>query len=182
MSKFSGKCDVYDHFCNKSDEYIKNSKIFLGENPVPLRIDNHHDLAPYYSHIIYLGGGDQGGYSCHITEKSYIDTEEQEHLGWILRDLKKYYRKCRRDHVGFNEEEALRDIGFTVDDSSNRELARRVAEQGNKATIDGVHTFMGDYYRNLLLEEMMRLGWKKGLSKYWLWKDWRFLFEKDEVQ
>lgn len=182
MSRFSGKCDVYDHFACEGDKYIKNAKIFLGENPIPLRINDHHDLAPYYPYIIYVGGGDKDGYFCRISERSYVDEEERETLGWVLRDLKKYHRKCKRSHVEFKEEEALKEVCWSEPKDSDCELARRVAMYGEKATTDGVHTFMGDYYRNLLLEEMMRLGWDKGTAKYWLWKDWRYLYEKDEVQ
>lgn len=171
MSEYSGKCDVADHFCGRGDEYIKNSIIYLGENIIPLRIDNLHDLAPYFPHIIYLGYGSDDRYVCHITSESYIDIHEKDILGWALRDMLKYYRKCRRNHVEYDEDEALRQACWFEPSEADKELARRVGMYGNKAKIDGIRTPMGEHYRNMLLNEMINLGWKENKARYWLWKD-----------
>ena len=83
MSKFSGKCDCYDYFCGKDDEYIKNSDIYIGRNPVPLRIESHYSLAPYYPFIVGLACFTHGNATVHLSEESYVDVSEAEHLGWI---------------------------------------------------------------------------------------------------
>ena len=62
-----------------------------------------------------------------------------------------------------------------------QEIAKRVAEDGEKATIDGIHDYMHELYRNKLLEEMIRLGWDRRVAKYWIWKDWGKVLREEEV-
>lgn len=51
-------------------------------------------------------------------------------------------------------------------------MARRVGEFGDKATIEGLHDGIHEYYRKELFEEMVRLGWDKAKADYWIWGDW----------
>ena len=74
MSIYSGKCDVADFYADESDEFLKNSNFYLGDNPVPLRIQNQHDLAPYYSHLVAMAGSTKNKATVHITTESFIDT------------------------------------------------------------------------------------------------------------
>ena len=61
-------------------------------------------------------------------------------------------------------------------------VERLVLEKdGDKATIDGIHDYMHELYRKKLLDEMVRLGWDEGLATYWIWKDWREVYEEEEV-
>ena len=61
-----------------------------------------------------------------------------------------------------------------------QEIAKRVAEDGEKATIDGLHDYMHEYYRYKLLDEMIRLGWDKRRAKFWIWRDWQMLIEEEK--
>lgn len=181
ISQFSGKCDCYDHFSEYTDEQLQKSQIFIGDQIVPLRINNQHDLAPYYAHIVGFVGCCDGITVCRLTEKSYVDYAEEEDLTWELCDLKKYYLKCKRNKVPYTVEEALKKMCFTTLVETDYELAKRVEMYGNKATIEGLHRSTSDHYRNRLLEEMLRLGWDRRRARYWLWKDWKMLIEEDDT-
>lgn len=180
MSIYSGKCDVADFFEGESDGYLQRSEIYLGENPVPLRINNQHDLSPYYPHLVIMAGGMKNKATCHISERSFVDVEEEEHLGWILHDFQRYKRRCKRKKVDYLEEEAIKALCWHAPTEVDREIAHRVALYGDKATIDGIRDPLHEYYRERLLERMVELGWDQGKAAYWIWKDWTLLWGDEE--
>lgn len=172
MSKFSGKCDCYDYFCGKDNEYIKNSDIYIGRNPVPLRIESHYSLAPYYPFIVGLACFTHGNATVHLSEESYVDVSEAEHLGWILRDALSYYKKCKRNKVPYDEAEALKAVCWHEPYDAHKEIVHRVGMYGAKANVEGIHLPTHEHDRNKLLEEMMRLGWDENVARRWIWKDY----------
>ena len=182
MSRYSGKCDVYDHLGDATDERLRdNTNIYISDNPIPLRINNQHDLAPYYPYLIGIGSWSDGHAELRLSTESFIDAEEREHLNWKLDDAKRYWRKCKRHKIPYDIEEAIKKISFIgVPNAIEREIAERVAKHGEKATIDGLHDFMHEHYRKDLLEEMVRLGWDKRKAKFWIWKDWKMLAEEED--
>ena len=179
ISRYSGRCDVADHFSDRTNEYIRNSRFYLADNPIPLRIENRHDLAPYYPYLVASMGSYQDGCVCQLTDRSYIDAEEEEHLEWKLRDFHKYYRKCKRAKIPFNAEAALEKCCFFEPTDVDREIAERVGLYGKKATIEGLHDSIHEHYRQTLFDEMIRLGWDERTAGYWIWKDWRYLIKQE---
>ena len=172
MSKFSGKCDCYDMYGDYTDEQLQSSRFYIGRNPVPLRIDTQKDLAPYYPFLIAVAAYDNGSATVIFSEESFIDREEHAHLSWELRDLKKYWRKCKRNKVPYIPQEAATHISWYQDPHpEDLTLAERVGEFGEKATTDGVHDFIHDYYRSELFEEMIRLGWEEYTADMWIYND-----------
>lgn len=181
MSIYSGKCDVADHLSDATDEYLQNANIYIGDNIIPLRINNQHDLAPYYPYIIWFGGWGDGKAELHISTESYIDTNERDHLTWKLNDAKRYWRRCRRKKITYNANEAAQSISFLQEPGDlEREIARRVEADGDKATIEGLHDEIHEYYRKELLKEMLRLGWDKRRARLWIWKDWSVIEEEED--
>lgn len=178
MSMYSGKCDVADCYDDRSDEYLRKSDFYLGDCIVPLRINSQKDLAPFYPYLVSCASWSKERATVRMTEDSFIDREEREHLGWKLRDLQKYRRKCKRDKIPYVEEEALKKITLFEPTDIDREIARRVGKYGDKATIDGLHDSLHEYYRNSLFEKMVELGWDKKTADYWIWKDWNRIHEK----
>lgn len=179
MSNVSGKCDLKDFFDGCDDEYIKNSQIFYGRLPVPLRIENRHDLSPFYPFLVASAQRDKNGCSLRISERSYVDYEEEDFLTWTLNALKRIWRRCKRKKLPYNPEEALHKIKPLMPDDG-KELAKRVEMYKEKATIEGIHDEMHEYYRNKLLDEMVALGWDKKKARYWIWNDWRVLLATEE--
>lgn len=164
-----------------TDEYLQNSNIYIGDNIIPLRINNQHDLAPYYPYLVGIGSWRDGHAEIRLSTESFIDAEEREHLTWKLEDVKRYWRSCKRKKIPYDVEKAQKLISFFgVPNGIEVEIAERVAEDGDKATIDGLHDYMHEYYRNKLLEEMIRLGWDKFRAKLWIWKDWEKAYEEEE--
>lgn len=129
-----------------------------------------------------MGWWSKGYAEIHISKESFIDAEEREHLTWKLEDVKRYWRSCKRKKIKFDIEKATRLISFFgTPNGIEQEIAGRVAKDGDKATIDGLHDYMHEYYRKKLLDEMVRLGWDEGLATYWIWKDWREVYKEEEV-
>lgn len=94
--------------------------------------------------------------------------------------MKRYWRRCKQRKRPYDEDEAAKRISFLREpEDVEREIAKRVAEDGDKATIDGIHDYMHELYRNKLLEEMIRIGWNKRRAMYWIWKDWSIFKEED---
>lgn len=165
MSKFSGKCDFYDYIEIFGLESILSSNIYLGDNIVPLRIDTRKDCIPYYAHLISFSFGN----TIILTPESFIDMEEKKHLQWLLKEAIKYYNKCKRSHISFNKEEALKKICFFTPQNFHKEIIERVAVKGTKADITDIHDDTHTYYRNLLYEELIKAGYSNTVAYYWLW-------------
>ena len=129
-----------------------------------------------------MGGWSKGYAEIHISKESFIDEEEREHLTWKLEDVKRYWRSCKRKKIPYDVEKATQLISFLgTPNGIEQEIAERVEKDGDKATIDGIHDYIHELYRNKLLEEMIRLGWDRRVAKYWIWKDWGKVFREEEA-
>lgn len=176
MSIYSGKCDVYDSLVeinNISD--FDNVKIYAnGNHIIPLRIDSQRDLIPYYPYLVSMMSSTKDGEkTIYLSEKSYVDTEEEERLQWRLEQLKKYYRRCKRNHEPYDEKEAIKKICiWNVSEDYETELVNRVKIDGEKATYDGIHIPIFDKMRKKLYDDMVYAGYSKFKSRLWCF-GWR---------
>ena len=107
------------------------------------------------------------GGTIHLASESYVDTEEREHLTWTLNDLIRIWKRCKRKKIPFDKEEALSQTTLFTPREHEEEIANRVAEFGDKATIDGIHLKLHDRYRQDLYEEMIKNGWDESRSYIW---------------
>lgn len=160
MSKYSGKCDVYDSLVEihkyTDDELKNNVKIYKGDEL--LNISCKKDLIPYYPYIITCALHDNNGRNAiiHITTKSYVDIEEEQYLNMQLEVALKEYRKSKRKKALFNKEETLSKMCIYRDiDDSCKQIVDRVDKYGNKANIDGIHANFFKYYRENMIECMI---------------------------
>lgn len=185
MSAYSGKCDCYDSLImihNYTDEELKNNvNIYIGNVGTPLRIDSCKDLIPYYGHIVWAACHDNSERkaSIHITSESWVDTEERESLEFRLKELLKIYNRCKRKKIEFDVDEAVKQVCWNGwNKAAYTELAIRVKEHGNKATIDGIHLKMHEYYRQRLVDEMI----ENGLNPLFYGDYDRFINKEKEVK
>lgn len=153
-------------------------KIFAYNNDiVPLRIDSQKDLMPYYPYIVSMSNGDgDGNMVFHLSSRSYVDEEEEEHLSWHLEHIKKYWRKCKRNKTEFDENEAEKLIKWSDEELPDykKEIIKRVKNLGNKATIKNIHDPLHDHMRSALYNDMLKAGWNKWTAYRWVygWHRW----------
>jgi hypothetical protein len=160
MSRYSGKCDLADTI-DIHGERILNAKIYVGLSNKPLQINAMKDLIPYYPHIIGAACFDnvEGKSVIHLSSESWVDHEERESLEFKLKWLIKIYNRCKRKKIELNVDEAVAEIAWNGwNEEPCRELANRVKMYGKKATIEGIHLKMHEYYRQELVDEMLKNG------------------------
>lgn len=165
MSKFSGKCDVYDTLISihqYTDEELKNNvKIYVGSSKEPLQINSCKDLIPYYPYIVASASfnNPERKSIIQLSKESWVDTEERDSLQFKLDRTLMTYNKCQRVKVPFDKTVAVNLIcpsGFNRD--ACEMIVDRVAKYGKKANIDGLHLMMHDIYRRELVEVMLDNG------------------------
>lgn len=174
MSQFSGKCDLYDSAVAIGEYDIKNIKLYLrkGDRNYPLKLEEPRDLIPYYPYIPFVSCYSDGIYRAYISE-SFVDQEERQLLESQLSWLKREWRKAKRKGEEFNPDREW----------YNKKLIERVKEQGEKATIDGIHTGMGNHWRKKLAEELAANGYEDREIIMWCYPDKifeQFDWRKDE--
>lgn len=178
----SGKSDFEDFCCmhHTPEEIINKYKIYHGWDILPLKIETEKDLIARYPFLVKMSASDKNGGIVRLSEKSYIDMAEEEHFTYMLETLKRYYRSCKRNKKQFDKEEALRRIVFPSDDRPEKheiELVERVAEFGEKATIEGVHDPVHDRMRDEWYNMMIEAGWNEIEAYHWVY-GWRRCLEK----
>lgn len=178
MSKYSGKCDFYDHIQSCGLEGVLASNIYVGRNIICLKIESEKDLIPYYPFLVLLDAYDSetGKRTIKLDTESFVDKEEKE---WLERDLKllfKYYNYCKRKHIPFNKTTALHKIWSFLDNIPEymNKLVDRVELVGKKATIDNLHSSYHDYYREILYRDMVDAGYSKFIAYYWVYDKYDF--------
>ena len=101
MSKFSGRHDLYDSLIAIGEiKDFSKVHIFIGENPIELRIDSQIDLIPYYSYTPIVLAHSNEGYVIKIPNdrprlsEYYRDKlyEEMVNSGYYLETIA--YRWC----------------------------------------------------------------------------------------
>ena len=182
MSQYSGKADVYDHFAiacdgndNKLQQEIERIDFYISTpdgRTHKLKIENEKDLAPYYPYLIVIGAyhRDNGKNYLQLSRRSFVDSEEADRLKWNLKDALREYNKCKRKKIPFDPEQYINNYWYAMD-SYQKEIVYRVAKDGNKATTEGLHTPLHDYYRRELAEELERLGYDDWFIRRWLFDD-----------
>lgn len=185
MGRWSGKCDCSDFFEERSDEYIANSTFYIhteDERNHKLDINSWKDLAPYSTHLIASMGADNERACVHLSSKSFIDREEEKRLTFALDMFKKYWRKCKREKKEYTVDDALKRITFNGNPNDYEILlALKVEQDGEKATIDGVHTNIHEYYRKNFYEYLVSLGYEEHWAYNWVY-GWRRAYEKERQE
>lgn len=166
ISRFSGKCDLYDCLVDihqyTEDELRDNVKIYVGYGKeIPLKINTYIDLIPYYPYTIgmaYFNNSERKSI-IYLSEESFVDREEREFLEYKLKRVLKIYKKCKKKHIPFDRETAMQEIDpYNLNYDTCMKLLNRVETFGEKATISGLHLSMHERYRMELVTEMIFNG------------------------
>ena len=167
MSKYCGKCDVYDMFADCSNRYLSGTRFFIDNKQIA--IHNQKELAPFYPFLVSLHCADKDGGIVHMTSRSYVDEHEEDILLFYLRELQKAYRNCKRKKIEITVEALMEKVSW----NSNKYvklLAERVAVDGEKATIDNLSMDgIIPVYRECLLKDMMSMGYPERAAREWVY-------------
>lgn len=90
MSRYSGKCDLYDWIANYNNEKLLTCEIYIIENKTPISINNIKDLMPYYAHIVGTASGSKEKSIMHITKYPWL---RYERVKYGISQMHYYYRK-----------------------------------------------------------------------------------------
>lgn len=183
MSIYSGKCDFADTLeiqSNGREENIDFScydiRIYGKDGRChKLEINSYKDAVKYLPYLECMGGYSDGKHSIILSSIDYITEEEQEHLNWKLNDIKKAYRKLKRNKQEITKENIVANVWFGSSDDTDK-LIDRVVELGEKANIEDIHLPLADYYRLRWYEEMLRVGYDEFEAWNWVY-GWRRIDE-----
>lgn len=177
MSKYCGKCDLYDSlsiwglvdngkFAPDAPERIRRWHVSVAGKPLDIR--KPEDLVPYFPFIVASGGFSKESCTVNLSAESYNDSRSKEHFA-IAKD---YMLRARRkaERRGEDVLEAVTATLFPWDreeGSPEMVLARRVASEGKKAKYeDLVPGYLG-MYRDELVETMVAHGYTRGQAEEW---------------
>lgn len=157
MSKFSGKCDLYDwiEIAGGYQEFMDcGYTIYVGKSEEPLKIESLKDLVPYYPYVISsVAGG-----ILHLSSRSWVDMEEERCLNNYLSAIIKNFNRCKRKKIEFDVDAAVKEVFLYCHENEIRELANRVKEYGKKATVEGLHLSSYEHYREFLENEIQKFN------------------------
>lgn len=174
MSKYSGKCDFADSVEIWGTDFVLNSDIFYKDLPVPLKIDSEKDLVPFYPFIVSTASVGKNSGMVVLSERSFVDVEEAEILGWYKSEMVKAKRRCARKKLKFVPEDEASKFLFVSDEVRHNilpELARRVDKDRENASLEGLRLPLSEHYRGELFKEMIRVGYSRQQAIWWIWKD-----------
>mgnify|MGYP007122054073 CR=1 FL=1 len=169
----SGKCDFEDTCCIYGEQNIIDKyDVFVGDHTIiPLKIETPKDLVAYYPYLTTMISYNGARGTIYLTNRSYIDQEEEEWLSRRLKDLVGYYKKCKRKQEPFDKDKALEMVTLFPHNPEKyqTELVNRVVEEGEKATIHGLHDSMHERMRKEWCELMIECGWEDYQAKKWVY-------------
>lgn len=174
----SGKCDFSDTVeLYGADKILNNYKIYAAHNDViPLKFEKPADLIAYYPYIVGMMYGDnkKGCGIIHLSERSYIDIEEEENMKWRLDTVKRIWRRCKRKKIPFDRAAAEKELCLFNEPMSGykKEIIDRVEKLGDKATVEDIHDEWHDRMRKEWYELMVTNGWDEVVAYRWVfgWK------------
>lgn len=197
ISKFSGKCDLYDcevKICgSRCKEYWKNLELHVGsiwrvDNVIP--INSPEDLVPYYPFIERCSISNDSVRKVWIGEKSYITESNIEMLEAYKDRLLKVYNRCKRrinnykrdckenemiplqeeiEKLSYNSDLAWEEVDSWNPKESIHELARRVGENGKNASIDDLSWSDSiDLFRSVWKDALIESGKSEDWANAWI--------------
>lgn len=174
-----GKSDFED-FCemhHSPEEILSKYEIYANKHDlVPLHMRDKKDLVAYYPWLItMMWSNKESGGKVHLSDEDYITAEEKERLQWEYDNVVRYYKRCKRKKEEFDKNVALELIVWFEPEPYQIELVNRIAEMGEKATIDNLHTKYHDSRRKEWFDLMVENGWDENMAYRWVYGFTRWL-------
>ena len=178
MSRFCGKCDLYDSLImiqsdnddEKLAEILKNLQLFVrgkdGRNHL-VKSDTKKDIAKYYPYLTAIAAHSKNYHNIVLSSDSFIDQEEEERKQWIVRDILRYWNKHKKD---YDEDDCLGSLCIWSDGEQYRIFAHYVGIYGDKADFSDIHLPLWEYYRLEWFKELCKLGYTEREAYDWVYK------------
>lgn len=159
MSKYSGKCDLYDFLDRWDGESHIDVYIFHNGKRVKVDVQSRKDVVPYYPFICAIASNNL----YILSSESYVDEREKEMIEYAVKEVNRYKRKKKLDEYkpyGKIEQAILEKI-----------------KNGDKNFDDVHYDFFDKYYRTNLAQEMSENGYDDFFINEWVFGnrkyDWR---------
>lgn len=183
MSLYSGKCDFHDGLEIDAERLGINIRdidfskytiqIFGADKRLhKLQIESYKDALKYAPYLEVYSCSNNDKYTIALSSEDYITREENETLNWQLREIKKTYRKLKRQKEEITFDNILNLYSFFSITTIEKELITRVVKYGEKATHEGVHTWAAKYYRQKWYDALIEEGYDENEAYYWVY-GWR---------
>lgn len=178
MSRFSGKCDLFDtlsireiirdgKFTPDAAEMLSRWDIYVDDEKI--EIGTPKDVVPYFGFIIGSGGFSDERCTAHLCSRSYNDMRADEHFSLMRDELLAAARKAKRRKKDVRT--AVIDCAdcwsINPPDTLARELAERVIADGKDAAIEDLLPRYSTYHRSQLAEVMVEYGYTPEQAKEW---------------
>ena len=181
MSKFSGKCDLYDTVYDWSDERIARAKIYVGD--IPLKATCQRDLIPFYPFIVGAGGFSmKDGDIMRLTTRSYVDQEEESFLLYTKNRMLRSYRRAKRKKEPITIPILMLEMSpyNSGNNAAYNTLADRIVKYGERAEYRDLHLQSADYFREQLRKEMLNNKYNEFYTDRWLNRSKNYYTERME--
>lgn len=191
MSLFSGKCDLYDSLImirkeNDDTDWTKyeiekytkdshlNTETFKFEGLEKITVTCVKDLVPYFPFIECIGISSADHSHIILSEKSFIDSEEEEFMFTKVNSIKRYVNHCKRNGETPEFNDFCKKHWWNDSDTNLETIFERIVEHPYKKDrrwyIKDLHDSMHNYYRKMLYEEMIKYGYSEDESYKWVYE------------
>ena len=140
---------------------------------IKLDIKNCKDLTPYYPFLITSAASSKDKMTACITSMSYVDIEYREKIAILYKSAKREYLRCKRKGIPFDIDEATRKIKWSSlnSDALEREICKQVSiHPYGKPKFDSFEDFSKNWKKELLVEEMIKVGYTEEQARDWCYK------------
>jgi len=172
MSKFSGKCDIYDMYGSRSDVEIENMEFYtyINGRTHRLEINSQKDLAKYYPNLIAVGCGN----IVDLSNVPYFERQEEEHLTLTMDVIRRYINRLRKSGKDLTFENLLLLDPYLTryehDEQNAKIIFERLIEHGKHANIEGLHTYISECYRAIWYEHLVSVGYTENEALQWVYR------------
>lgn len=176
MSKYCGKCDLYDHFFMFDDipveEQLRDVKIYQGIQRELLDIKDEKGLALYFPYICGMGSNK----FIVIGNNDYIREREINSINLYVREVRREKNYCRRKSLEYIPKEVYKKrLGWTPkeDKDACMDIINRIGLGGRAHFhFDDIRLPSLDWQRKEWLEDLInKYGYNPDFARRWVYHE-----------